>query len=43
MRTTATVVMIVIVGFIWGGFLGFLIRAFRRERNKRASAASDRR
>jgi hypothetical protein len=38
MTTMATVALIVIAGFVWGGFLGFLFRALRRERVKRSSA-----
>ena len=38
MTTVATVALIVIAGFIWGGFLGFLFRAVRRERGKRSAA-----
>jgi len=38
MSTTAVVAMIVIGGFIWGGFMGFLFRAVRRERGKRSAS-----
>jgi len=33
-------VMIVIIGFVWGGFLFFLVKALRSEKRKRAGAGS---
>ena len=38
MTTAAVVTMIVICGFVWGGFLGFLCRALYRESGKRSSS-----
>lgn len=37
MSTSAIVMMIVICGFIWGGFLYLLIRAVRSETKKSQS------
>lgn len=34
MSTSAIVMMIVICGFIWGGFLYLLVRAIRSESSK---------
>ena len=34
MSTSAIVMMILICGFVWGGFLYLLIRAVRSEANK---------
>jgi hypothetical protein len=34
MSTSATIMMVLICGFVWGGFLGFLMRAIRREGGK---------
>lgn len=34
MSTTAIVVMVVICGSVWGGFLTLLLRAIRREGRK---------
>lgn len=39
MSTTAIVVMIVILGFVWGGFLVIVTRAARAERDKKRAAA----
>ncbi len=36
MSTAAIVTMIVIAGFVWGGFILILIAAFRKERAKDA-------
>jgi len=38
MTPLAVVTMVVIVGFVWGGFLGLLWRALRCERGKRSAA-----
>ncbi len=35
MSTSAIVVMVVICGSVWGGFLALLVRAIRREGSKR--------
>lgn len=40
MSTTAIVTMIVILGFVWGGFLLIVSRAARAEREKKRGAAS---
>ncbi len=38
MSPVAVGMMILICGFVWGGFTGFLIRAVRREGRKRQIA-----
>ena len=40
MSGLAVLVMIVVCGFVWGGFLTFLRRAIRREGQKRARAGA---
>jgi len=37
MSASAIVMMVVICGIIWGGFVFFLIRAIRSESKKRAA------
>lgn len=36
METQGWLLMILVCGFVWGGFLGFLIRALRSEAKKSA-------
>lgn len=40
MSTSAIVMMLVICGIIWGGFVFFLVRAMRSEGKKKSSAAT---
>jgi len=41
MSTTAVVVMILVLGFVWGGFALILATAVRKEREKVAVAGND--
>ena len=41
MSTSAIVMMVLICGVIWGGFVYFLIRAMRSEGRKQTAARAD--
>ncbi len=41
MTATATTMMILICGVVWGGFVTLLLRAFRHEGRKRAGRLDD--
>lgn len=41
MTTTGIIVMILIVGFVWGGLLFIMTTAARKERAKRAGGEPD--
>lgn len=42
MEFKTVAVMVVIVGFVWGGFLFFLLKALRSEKKKKGEACSNR-
>lgn len=40
MSASAIVMMLVICGLVWGGFIFFLVRAMRSEGRKKSSSAA---
>jgi len=41
MTTSAAIMMTVMLSLVWGGFVGFLIKAWRMEEKKRSSSRTE--